>query len=238
MLKLKILAFDTSTHFGSLALMDENRIYGEKIFYSERTHSERLLPFVDELLQQLAISLSDIDCFAVATGPGSFTGLRISLSTVKAFALAHKKPVIGVSTLEALSLNGIFYAGLVCPLLDAGREEFYAAAYLFAQGERISCVEESVVSFPKLVEVLKAGAQKMDVQGPFLLVGEVAHQRRSIFEQEKAFFNWAPHSLSLPRASYVGQLALKLAQKGLFQDPEHLVPTYIRLPTAQEKLGK
>ena len=119
---MKILAFETSTSFGSLALLDENRIYGEKTFYSERTHSERLLPFVDELLGQLSFSLSDIDCFAVATGPGSFTGLRISLSTVKAFALAHKKPVIGISTLEALSLNGMLYPGIVCALLDAGRE--------------------------------------------------------------------------------------------------------------------
>ena len=232
---MKILAFETSTSFGSLALLDENRIYGEKTFYSERTHSERLLPFVDELLGQLSFSLSDIDCFAVATGPGSFTGLRISLSTVKAFALAHKKPVIGISTLEALSLNGMFYPGIVCALLDAGREEFYVAATLFSQGERIFCIEPSLLSHQKLMEALKESALKMNVEKPILLVGDIAHQRRSVFEQEKKnTFEWAPASLSLPRASYVGQLALKLAQKGIFQDPEHLVPTYIRLPKAQE----
>ncbi len=231
---MKLLAFETSTHFGSLALLDENRIYGEKIFHSERTHSERLLPFVDELLGQLTIPLSEIDCFAVATGPGSFTGLRISLATVKALALAHKKPVIGVSTLEALSLNGMFYPGIVCALLDAGREEFYAAAYLFSQGERIFCVEPSLLSTPKLIEALKESALKMNVEKSILLIGEVAHQRRSLFENEKNMFEWAPLSLSLPRASYVGQLALKLAQKGLFEDPKQLVPTYIRLPKAQE----
>lgn len=230
---MKLLALETSTHFGSLALLDENRLYGEKIFYSERTHSERLLPFVDELLRELSHSLSDIDCFAVATGPGSFTGLRISLSTVKAFALAHKKPVIGISTLEALSLNGMFYPGIVCPLLEAGRDEFYAAAYLFSQGERIFCVEPSLLSYQKLVEVLKESALKMNIEKPILLIGEVAHERRILFEAEKNTFEWAPASLSLPRASYVGHLALKLAQKGLFQDPEHLVPTYIRLPKAQ-----
>ena len=235
---MKILAFETSTPFGSLALLDENRIYGEKMFHSERTHSERLLPFVDELLSQLSISLSDIDCFAVATGPGSFTGLRIGLATVKALALAHQKPVIGISTLEALSLNGLFYPGIVCPLLEGGREEFYAAAYLFSQEERIFCIEPSVLSAPKLMEALKESALKMNVEKPILLVGDIAHQRRSVFEQEKNTFEWAPLSLSLPRASYVGQLALKLAQKGLFQDPKQLVPTYIRLPKAQENLGK
>jgi len=230
---VKILAFETSTSFGSLALLDENRIYGEKIFYSERTHNERLLPFVDEMLNQLSMELSAIDCFAVATGPGSFTGLRISLATVKALALAHKKPVIGVSTLEALSLNGIFYPGIVCALLDAGREEFYAAATLFSQEERIFCIEPSLLSAPKLSEALKESALKMNIEKPILLVGEVAHQRRNLFESEKNSFEWAPLSLSLPRASYVGHLALKLAQKGLFQDPEQLVPIYIRLPKAQ-----
>ena len=102
---MKILAFETSTAFGSLAVMDESQVYGEEIFYSPKTHSERLIPSVDTLLQRVGFTLSDMDLFAVAMGPGSFTGLRVGLGTVKAFAKAQHKKVVGVSSLEALSLE-------------------------------------------------------------------------------------------------------------------------------------
>ena len=222
---MKILAFETSTAFGSLAVMDESQVYGEEIFYSPKTHSERLIPSVDTLLQRVGFTLSDMDLFAVAMGPGSFTGLRVGLGTVKAFAKAQHKKVVGVSSLEALSLNGTLYSGGVCSLLEACRGEVYAAVYRFQKEEPVQVLEEGVYAPEKLISCLSS---------PTVMIGTC----RELFKELPRGFLWAPLYLSLPRASHVGTLALKAVQEGRAVDPKELSPKYIRLPQAQINLKK
>lgn len=126
---MKILAIDTSSLVCSAAVSDDGALLGEYTLINGLTHSQKLMPLVDSLLKALSLSIKDIDIFAVTNGPGSFTGLRIGISAVKGFAFAEKKPVIAVSTLEAMAKNVQFTDCLICPLMDARAGQVYNAVY-------------------------------------------------------------------------------------------------------------
>ena len=122
---MRVLAIDTSSSALGAAIADEQGIIGEFGLHTGRQHSEALLPLLQSLLQAAGLSLADMDAFGVTIGPGSFTGLRIGLATVKAWAQALDKPVVAVSSLEALALTAAEAGMLVCPTLDARRDELY-----------------------------------------------------------------------------------------------------------------
>ena len=116
---MKVLAIDTSGPNCSVAIIDEEKVICDFNLSIGTTHSETLLPMVDEVCKTSKIDLSDVDIFACGIGPGSFTGLRIGIATIKGFALAQNKPVIGVPTLDALANNIAAFDGLICSVLDA-----------------------------------------------------------------------------------------------------------------------
>ncbi len=126
---MKILGLDTSTPVGSIGITDDESVVAEYSLNVVETHSSRLMPAIDEVLRSASLAIHDMDAFAVALGPGSFTGLRIGLGTIKGFCYALKKPIVGVVTLDALAYNLKFVDKLVCPILDARRGEVYAAVY-------------------------------------------------------------------------------------------------------------
>jgi len=130
-----ILAVDTTTFAGSIALLEKTKLLAEVNIDSSSTHSERLLPSVDFILKTKGMNIQDIDGFALAAGPGSFTGIRIGLSTIKSFSYASGKPVAAVSTLKALAWK-LHHpeSRLLCPLLDAKKGEIYAALFESKQG--------------------------------------------------------------------------------------------------------
>ena len=132
---MRILALDTTTSFGSAALLDGSRLLGEIGWEASWTHSAKLLRTVDLLLRTAGVEIKDIDGFAVAAGPGSFTGIRIGLSTVKSLAVASGKPVASVSSLRALALKLVHpQVRLICPLMDAKKGEIYAALFESVRG--------------------------------------------------------------------------------------------------------
>ena len=120
---MRILAIDTSTMLGGIAIMDESLLIAESRLNVKSTHSERLMTEIEHCLKQSGVKISDIDVFAVATGPGSFTGLRIGLSTVKGFSYATGKPIVSVPTLEALAWNFPYSRYPVCTMLDARKKK-------------------------------------------------------------------------------------------------------------------
>jgi tRNA threonylcarbamoyladenosine biosynthesis protein TsaB len=127
---MKVLAIDTSTSMAGVAVADENGLLGEYSLNDKKTHSQKLVPMIDELLRSLKLSAGDIDVFAAITGPGSFTGIRIGVTTVKAMAYAGKKPAVGVTSLDALAeAVPAFDDVLVCPMLDARNNQVYTAIY-------------------------------------------------------------------------------------------------------------
>lgn len=126
---MKILALDTSTDVASVAVLSEERLICENMVNYQRKHSEKLIPTLNLMMENSGLSYADIDYFAATVGPGSFTGLRIGLATAKGLAQAADKPIIPVSTLEALAYNLLYSKGLICPMLDARREQIYTALF-------------------------------------------------------------------------------------------------------------
>ena len=128
---MRILAIDSSGLVASVALMEDEQVICDYSINYKKTHSQTLVPMLDELKKMIDLDLSTIDAIAVAKGPGSFTGLRIGSATAKGLGLALNKPLIPVGTLEGLAMNMWGYDGLVCPIMDARRDQVYTGIYKF-----------------------------------------------------------------------------------------------------------
>lgn len=225
---MKVLAIDTSTMMGSVALLEDDRIVAEGLLNVEVTHSERLISSVDDILKMASVDISDVDLFAVAIGPGSFTGLRIGLAAVKGFAFSLQKPIVGVSTLKALAYNAFASELPVVSLLNARRGEFYVGAYSFKKNGAKEILKESVMPPDRLVSYLKSLKKKM------VLVGDgVYHLHDDQLKGIKNRIVSVPPAMVHPRASNVAWLALEKFQDGKIDDPNSLVPNYIRTSDAE-----
>ncbi len=142
-----VMGIDTSTMQGGVALLSEQGLVSEYTLNVKATHTERLLPLIDRALQDAGITLGQVDGLAVAVGPGSFTGLRIGLSTAKGLAVATGKPLVGVSTLEAMAWTLPFCAYPICPILDARKGEIYCALFRH-EGDRLIRLSEDAARSP------------------------------------------------------------------------------------------
>jgi len=129
---MKILAIETSTMMGSVAVMDKTQLIAEYRLNIKGTHSERLVRIIDEVLKDSGLEFKDLDGYAVSIGPGSFTGLRIGITTVKGLAFVTRKPVAAIPTLDALACNIPFSQYQICPMLDARKKEVYTALYIIS----------------------------------------------------------------------------------------------------------
>jgi len=220
-----ILGIETSTKTGSIAVVSESGVIAQYSLNIEVTHSERLMSTVDRVLKDTGISIREMDAFAVAIGPGSFTGLRIGLATVKGLALALHKPVAAVPTLQALAA-GLPFAGYpVCSMLDARKNEVYAALYRFEGHRMVRIMAEEAIPIRDL-----AGR----ISGKTLFTGEASVIYRAELERqfsENALF--APLAAVLPSAATVAEIGLALIKGGEQADLEGLAPLYIRRPEAE-----
>ena len=139
---MKILGIDTSTPIGSVGLIDGDKFVAEHTLNIVQAHSSRLMPAIDQVLKWGGLTVQELDACAVGIGPGSFTGVRIGVCTIKSLCYALQKPIIGVSTLEAIAYNLRYTNGLICPILDARREEVYSA--IFHGGKRLERQSEDL----------------------------------------------------------------------------------------------
>ena len=232
---MKILAIDTSTMLGGIAIMDESLLIAESRLNVKSTHSERLMTEIEHCLKQSGIKISDIDVFAVATGPGSFTGLRIGLSTVKGFSYATGKQIVSVPTLEALAWNFPYSKYPVCTMLDARKKEVYAALFKW-EGENLIRLTNETSAKP---EEFARDALRVTHDDKFIFAGEGAVlYRDKIIEAmgEKAIF--APPEKTVPSPANVAVLGFKKAKAGEFSEPISLIPMYIRKSEAEVKWSK
>jgi tRNA threonylcarbamoyladenosine biosynthesis protein TsaB len=223
---MKILAIETSTMLGGVAIADEKGLIAETRLNVKSTHSERLMATIDEQLRQSDLVLGDIDVFAVASGPGSFTGLRIGLSTAKGLCYATGKPLVMVPTLEAFARSFPFSKHPVCVMLDARRGEVYAAVFQWDGG------------FVKLLDEVSAAPEDLfrDVASPVVLAGEgalVYRERLVAVLGERAMF--APLEKMVPSPADVAMLGLEKALQGEFTDASSAEPFYIRKSEAEVK---
>ncbi|OGW57966.1 MAG: tRNA (adenosine(37)-N6)-threonylcarbamoyltransferase complex dimerization subunit type 1 TsaB [Nitrospirae bacterium RBG_16_43_8] len=232
---MKILAIDTSTMLGGIAIMDESLLIAESRLNVKATHSERLMTEIEHCLKQSGIKISDIDVFAVATGPGSFTGLRIGLSTVKGFYYATGKPIVSVPTLEALAWHFPYSKYPVCTMLDARKKEVYAALFKW-EGENLIRLMSETSAKP---EEFLHNSLSVTHDNKLVFAGEgAALYRDKIIEAmgEKAIF--ASPEKTVPSPANVAVLGLKKAKAGEFSEPASLTPMYIRKSEAEVKWSK
>jgi tRNA threonylcarbamoyladenosine biosynthesis protein TsaB len=211
----------------SVALLEGDRLVAEITSEDARLHSERLLPAVDRLLALADTTLDAVGAFAVSIGPGSFTGLRIGLATVKALALDERRPVAGVPTLAALAAAAVGAPGPVAALLDARRGEVYAAACAFAGEPSPSLLADSVFTPEALAEALPRFAT--------LVVGEDAAPAAARLVALRPDLRPLPETLGAARASRVGRLGRALFAAGLAVPAAELVPRYVRRAEAEAR---
>jgi tRNA threonylcarbamoyladenosine biosynthesis protein TsaB len=226
---MRILAVDTSTRTGSVAILDGDILVAELQLTSLETHAKRLMCAIDTLLGMAGMGIGECDGFAVSIGPGSFTGLRIGISAIKGLAFALGKPVAGVSTLDALAFQFPWFPNQVCPLLDARKGEVYTALYK----------PDGTGGWEKLVSdcVVEPGPWLGQIQDVCLFVGDGTLVYRKLIEETRGSrARFAPPSFNTVRASVVGALGLKQIASLQTEDVGLLVPQYIRRSDAEIKL--
>ncbi|MGA3085879.1 MAG: tRNA (adenosine(37)-N6)-threonylcarbamoyltransferase complex dimerization subunit type 1 TsaB [Thermodesulfobacteriota bacterium] len=229
---MKILALDTSTETGGVALLAEEILQAQAQIRVAKTHANQLWKTILFLLEQADWGLNDIDLWAVTIGPGSFTGLRIGMATIKGLALATGKPVMGVSSLEALASSFPYCPYLICPLIDARKKEVFCAFFKSSS--------EGVVKM--IGEVRHVNPQNLvrEFKEPVLLVGNGAELYRDFFKEKlgpMALFP-KPH-LHLISPMALGILARSQFLQGRPTSLEAIRPLYIRLSEAEyDKRGQ
>jgi len=229
---MRILAIETATMLGGVALLDDSAgLIAEIRLNVKSTHSERLMTGTEHVLKQSGLAISDIDCFALSIGPGSFTGLRIGLSTVKGFSYATGNPVVSVPTLEALAYNFPYCTYPVCTMLDARKNEVYAALFRWDRDGFIRLLAEVPVTVSELMERMR---HFMDKKIVFAGEGALLYRDRIIeFIGKKALF--ASPDIRVPSPAHVALLGMKKAKDKEFSEPMSLVPFYIRRSEAELK---
>jgi tRNA threonylcarbamoyladenosine biosynthesis protein TsaB len=221
---MRILALETSTLAGGVALLEGGRVVGQVCLGVALTHSERLMAMVDRLLQDCRWSLEGLRGIAVSIGPGSFTGLRVGAATAKGLALALDVPVAPVPTLDALAANLPFADSAVCPLLDARKGEVYLALYRWAGGAMQR--QSDYLALPP--------AQVPDrLDPPVIVLGDGEPACRAHLARLGAGVRIAPAAQSLPSAASVGQLGHAMLAAGDGIDGDALQPLYLRPSEAE-----
>ena len=230
MIDLKILGIDTSGKTASVALMDGDRIIGEITYVTRLTHSQIILPLVKNLLEKLETELSEIDCFAISEGPGSYTGLRIGISAVKGICFTGDKKCYGVSTLKALAQNVRFFGGIVVAVMHARPGVAYFGAYRCKGGKLVEVAGDMVCKYEEIEEFVRNSGEDI------ILVGDICEKIKVELFGDLDRVTVAPASLKMQRASAVCELALE--DCGGWVSAKELDARYLQITKAEKDLGK
>lgn len=224
---MKVLGIDTSSDVASVAVINDDRLIAEYTLNFKKTHSERLMPMIDEMLASCQHSLDDIDVFAVSVGPGSFTGLRIGIATAKGLAHACNKPIVPVCSLSAMAYNLPMCEHLIVPIMDARRQQVYTATYIWDEDGFKEIEEPRAVSIEECIEDC---GNFVDV----VFVGDgVPVFRDYIISKMGNKAKFAPAGNNLQRAASVASLGLSNIDKAL--NCHEIVPMYIRKSQAERE---
>ena len=219
---MRVLSIDTATPAASAAFVDDGRILAECLLSGQKNHSERLLQIIDKLFDWTGISREAIDCIAVSVGPGSFTGLRVGISTAQGLAFALDKPLAGVPALEVVASQTTGGDGLVSPMIDARKQQVYACLYRRTGGV-LEQVQHATVSDPE--------AWVQGLPEPALLIGAAVYYGQIAACAAAKGCTLAPEHLGIPRASTLAILA-QAQYAGRAGRPELVSAMYIRPPDA------
>lgn len=216
---MKILALDSTAQAATVALCEDDRLLAEYTINNGNTHSETVLPMTESVLRMLSLTTDDIDLFCASAGPGSFTGVRIGVATIKGLAFQKGKPCIGVSTLEALAQNLTVTDGLLCPVMNARRKQVYTALFRCLDGRLQRLTEDQAIAIAELDDILAAYDE------PVYLCGDGYDITK---EHLKHPTKNTPERLRHQSAYSVAQVARRLFESGVRTTDAEMVATYLR----------
>lgn len=233
---MRILALDSSGLVASVAIVEGDEAGGNTIaeytINYKKTHSQTLLPMLDEVVKMTGVNLDSIDAVAAAGGPGSFTGLRIGAATAKGLGLALNKPLLHVPTLHGLAYNLCGTDSIVCPIMDARRGQVYTGIYEFDGNNLVVLVDQTAVSIEELGEKLCAYDRKILFLGDGVPVFRHLLVERIMAGKKIGF---APLNMNRQRAASVGALALRYFHEGKAQSAADFKPDYLRVSQAERE---
>ncbi len=227
---MKILALDSSGLVASVAIVTEDSVLAEYTVNYKKTHSQTLLPMLDEIVRMVELDLNEVDAIAVAAGPGSFTGLRIGSATAKGLGLAMKKPIVAVPTLDGLAYNLYGTEHVICPMMDARRNQVYTGLYEFKNGEFQIIKEQTAAAVEEILEIINQLGREV----VFLGDGTTAYHDL-IQEKTKVSYSFAPVHMNRQRAGAIGALGIELFKKGMVEAADRHEPVYLRLSQAERE---
>jgi tRNA threonylcarbamoyladenosine biosynthesis protein TsaB len=222
---MKVLAIDTSSRCGSVGLCEDGVLLREVSVLSREAYSATLLPCVHQLLESLNLPMDEIDVFGVTLGPGSFTGLRVGVATVKGFAWSMKKPVVGLQSLEVLAHNIRREGVVLVPMLDARKGRVYGAVYRWSNGRLQTVIEAQDIEASRLV---------VGHQAPIVAFGDGARKYQAQLEaQQNIPIEFPEAEADIPRGSVLSRLAFEAFQAGKIIDIYTVEPLYLRPSEAE-----
>ena len=231
---MKILGLDSSGLVASVAIVENDNLLAEYTVNYKKTHSQTLLPMLDEICKMVELDLESIDAIAVSAGPGSFTGLRIGSATAKGLGLALKKPLIGIPTVEGLAYNLYGMPGYICPIMDARRNQVYTGIYAFEnvfEKDEMTVVEDQMaINIEELIEKLN------EKNKPVTFLGDgVSVYKKKIEEKIKVPYTFAPAHTNKQRAGAVAALGAKYYAQGRYETAREHQPDYLRASQAERE---
>lgn len=227
---MKILALDSSGIVASVAVVEDDTLLAEYTVNYKKTHSQTLLPMLDEIVKMTELDLESIDAIAVAAGPGSFTGLRIGSATAKGLGLALKKPLVAVPTVDALAYNLYDAQGVICPIMDARRKQVYTGIYRFEEHQFVTLKEQWAAPIEELLEELNHRGEMVTFLGDGVPVF-----RDLIAEKLQVPYSFAPAHVNKQRAAAVAALGSIYYKEGRTETAMEHVPEYLRVSQAERE---
>ncbi len=228
---MKLLAIESSGLVASAAIATETALLAEYTVNFKKTHSQTLLPMVEEIVSMLGIELKEIDAIAVSAGPGSFTGLRIGSATAKGLGLALNKPIIPVPTTQGIAANLYGVEGILCPLMDAKRNQVYTGLYRYNKNGFEIVEDQMAVLIEEIIEKVNQLGQ------PVVYLGDGVEVFSSVLTEKTTVpFSFAPIHCSKQRAGALAVRAIELYKAGRIQTAAEHEPDYLRLSQAEREL--
>ena len=230
---MRVLAIDSSGLTATVAVVEEEQTIAEYTINYKKTHSQTLLPMIDEMVRMTEVDLSAVDAIAVAGGPGSFTGLRIGSATAKGLGFALGKPLVSVPTVDAMAYSVYGCEDIICPIMDARRKQVYTGIYAFREHRLVIVKEQAALPMEELLAELNKREQ------PVIFLGDgVPVFKDMIQEKCQVSYSFAPAHLNRQRAGAVAALGAVYYKEGKIQSPEEHQPEYLRVSQAERERAK
>ena len=215
------LAIDSSSKVATAALIKDDTLLGEITLNDKKEHSVILMTIIQDLLKFHKLDVNDIDGYVVSKGPGSFTGLRIGMATIKGLSFGSNKPYVSISSLDALAYSVSAFDGIICPIMDALRDSVYTCLYKSSYNSLEKLTDYSALDLDELIELIESRNEKV------IFIGDGVDKYKDYLIKNCPNCNFPPSHLNLVRASSLGELGSKLLKDGKFDDPNSS-PIYLK----------